>query len=149
MKKITKIEANQKEGSILRVAAYARVSTDEEAQLVSLKTQKAHYEKTIAENNSYTFEGVKKNSSSVKRILTNKKYLGNDIYPKIIDGESFEKAGQILKERAVAMGRVWEKEEETIKVPCKFRYKSEEVLPLDPFERASYKFRLIEVIDDE
>lgn len=93
--------------------------------------------------------GVKKNSSSVKRILTNKKYLGNEIYPKIVDRESFEKAGQMLKERAVAMGRVWEKEEEIIRVPCKFRYKSEEVLPLDPFERASYKYRLIKVIDDE
>ena len=63
--------------------------------------------------------------------------------------ETIEKAGQMLKERAVAMGRVWEKEEEIIRVPCKFRYKSEEVLPLDPFERASYKYRLIEVIDDE
>ena len=93
--------------------------------------------------------GLKKNSSSVKRILTNKKYLGNKIYPKIIDEGSFEKAGQMLKERAVAMGRVWEKEEEIIKVPCKFRYKKEESLPLDPFERASYKYRLIEVIDDE
>ena len=91
--------------------------------------------------------GLKKNSSSVKRILTNKKYLGNEIYPKIIDRE--KKAGKMLKERAVAMGRVWEKEEEIIRVPCKFRYKSEEVLPLDPFERASYKYRLIEVIDNE
>lgn len=93
--------------------------------------------------------GIKKNSSSVKRLLTNKKYLGNDIYPKIIDGESFEKAGQMLKKRAVTMGRVWEKEEETIKVPCKFRYKSEEVLPIDPFERASHQYNLIEVIDYE
>ena len=93
--------------------------------------------------------GIKKNSSSVKRLLTNKKYLGNDIYPKIIDEESFKKAGQILNERAVVMGRVWEKEEETIKVPCKFRYKSEEVLPIDPFERASHQYNLIEVIDYE
>ena len=93
--------------------------------------------------------GLNKNNSSVKKILTNENYLGNDIYPKIIDSESFEKAGQMLKERAVAMGRVWEKEEEIIKVPCKFRYKKEETLPLDPFERASYKYRLIEVIDDE
>lgn len=93
--------------------------------------------------------GLKKNSSSVKRILTNKKYLGNEIYPKIIDRESFVKAGQMLKERAVAMGRVWEKEEEIIRVPCKFRYKEEETLPIDPFERASYKYRLIEVMDDE
>lgn len=93
--------------------------------------------------------GLKKNSSSVKRILTNKKYLGNEIYPKIIDGESFEKAGQMLKKRAVAMGRVWEKEEEIIKVPCKFRYKEEGILPLAPFERASHQYNLIEVIDDE
>ena len=93
--------------------------------------------------------GLKKNSSSVKRMLTNEKYLGNDIYPKIIDRESFEKAGQMLKERAVDMGRVWEKEEEIIKVPCKFRYKSEEVLPIDPLERASHQYNLIEVIDDE
>lgn len=93
--------------------------------------------------------GLKKNSSSVKKILTNEKYLGNEIYPKIIDGESFEKAGQMLKERAVAMGRVWEKEEKIIKVPCKFRYKSEEVLPIDPFERASHQYNLIEVIDYE
>ena len=55
----------------------------------------------------------------------------------------------MLKERAVAMGRVWEKEEEIIKVPCKFRYKEEGVQPLDPFERASHKYNLIEVIDDE
>ena len=93
--------------------------------------------------------GLQKNNSSVKRILTNKKYLGNEIYPKIIDRESFEKAGQMLKERAVAMGRVWEKEEEIIRVPCKFRYKEEGILPLDPFERASFKYGLIEVIDDE
>ncbi|WP_148466145.1 recombinase family protein [Peptoniphilus harei] len=98
---------------------------------------------------SANLAGLKKNSSSVKRMLTNEKYLGNDIYPKIIDRESFEKAGQMLKERAVAMGRVWEKEEETIKVPCKFRYREEGVLPLDPFERASHQYNLIEVIDDE
>ena len=82
---------------------------------------------------------MEKNSSSVKRILTNEKYLGNEIYPKIIDRESFEKAGQMLKERAVAMGRVWENEEEIIKGPCKFRYREEGVLPLAPFERASFK----------
>ena len=98
---------------------------------------------------SANLAGLKKNSSSVKRILTNKKYLGNEIYPKIIDGESFEKAGQMLKERAVTMGRVWEKEEEIIKVPCMFRYKEEGVLPIDPLERASHQYNLIEVIDDE
>ena len=86
-------------------------------------------------------------AENIRKIFKN--YLAGNALIKIIDEESFEKAGQMLKERAVAMGRVWEKEEEIIRVPCKFRYKSEEVLPLDPFERASYKYRLIEVIDDE
>ncbi|MDO5047453.1 MAG: recombinase family protein [Anaerococcus sp.] len=58
MKKITKIEADKKAEAKLRVAAYARVSTDEDAQLVSLKTQKAHYEKVISENDNYVFVGL-------------------------------------------------------------------------------------------
>lgn len=47
MKKITKIEANKTDAFIkpkLRVAAYCRVSTDRDEQLVSLEAQKAHYE---------------------------------------------------------------------------------------------------------
>ena len=50
--------------------------------------------------------GLRKNNSSVKRIITNKKYLGNENYPKIIDKESFDTAGQMIKDRAVALGRV-------------------------------------------
>lgn len=93
--------------------------------------------------------GLKKNNSSVKRILTNKKYLGNENYPKIIDKKSFDMAGQMLKDRAIALGRVREKEEEKIAVSVKFLYDKEEVLPLDPFERASYQYSRIKVIDDE
>ena len=55
----------------------------------------------------------------------------------------------MLKERAVVMGRVWEKEEKIIRVLWKFRYREEGALPLDPFERASCQYNLIEVIDDE
>lgn len=93
--------------------------------------------------------GLRKNNSSVKRILTNTKYLGNEYYPKIIDKDSFEMAGQMLKDRAVALGRVWEKEEEKTSIPVKFLYDKEEVLPIDPFDRASYQYSRIKVIDDE
>ncbi|MDO5018818.1 MAG: recombinase family protein [Lagierella massiliensis] len=58
MKKITKIDAVQSEESLLRVAAYVRVSTDSEDQLLSFKTQKAHYEKVISENENYLFSGI-------------------------------------------------------------------------------------------
>ena len=43
MKRITKIDAAAKETKKLRVAAYARVSTDSADQLVSLEAQKEHY----------------------------------------------------------------------------------------------------------
>ena len=48
MKRITKIEAADT-GAVrkLRVAAYARVSTDSEEQLISLDAQKNHYEVLI------------------------------------------------------------------------------------------------------
>ena len=45
MKRVTKIAAAPTAVSKLRVAAYCRVSTDSDAQLESLDTQKDHYER--------------------------------------------------------------------------------------------------------
>lgn len=61
MKKITRIEAT--DGSVrpekkLRVAAYARVSTDSREQLVSLEAQKKHYENYIKSNPKWTYVGL-------------------------------------------------------------------------------------------
>ena len=51
MTKITKIEAIKVNTTKkIRVAAYARVSTDSDEQLLSLETQKAHYENYIKAN---------------------------------------------------------------------------------------------------
>lgn len=61
MKKITKIVKDSKDTVIkdkLRVAAYCRVSTDSEEQLVSLETQKLHYESYIKSNPNWGFAGI-------------------------------------------------------------------------------------------
>ena len=64
VKKITKIEANpaltsrKNEYRKLRVAAYCRVSTDEEDQMNSLDTQVKYYTAKIAENPSWTMAGI-------------------------------------------------------------------------------------------
>lgn len=52
MKRITKIEENRSldKKKKLQVAAYCRVSTASEEQLVSLAAQKAHYENYIRSN---------------------------------------------------------------------------------------------------
>lgn len=60
MKRITKIEENKSLGrkKKLRVAAYCRVSTASDEQLVSLAVQKAHYENYIKSNDEWEFAGL-------------------------------------------------------------------------------------------
>ena len=60
MKCITRIAEN-KALSVkkkIRVAAYCRVSTASDEQLISLDTQKAHYEEYIKSNNEWEYAGV-------------------------------------------------------------------------------------------
>lgn len=61
MKKITKIDKIQHpkaDKKKLRVAAYCRVSTDSDAQLESLETQKTHYESCISTRDDWEFAGL-------------------------------------------------------------------------------------------
>lgn len=60
MKAITKIEPSEVRGiqRKRRVAAYCRVSTDVDNQLVSLDTQKSHYEEYISANLDWKFAGL-------------------------------------------------------------------------------------------
>ncbi len=61
---VTKIEANpllckaKNENTILRVAAYCRVSTDSEDQLESYKAQVAYYTDAIAKNPRWRFVDI-------------------------------------------------------------------------------------------
>ena len=59
MKRITRIEPS-KSTSVkkLRVAAYARVSTDSDEQAVSLEAQKLHYERYIRSRKDWEFAGL-------------------------------------------------------------------------------------------
>lgn len=61
MKKVTKIDKVQSitgKNQKLRVAAYCRVSTSNDAQLESLETQKAHYESYITSRDDWQFAGL-------------------------------------------------------------------------------------------
>lgn len=61
MKKVTKIDkiqSSQAAKKKLRVAAYCRVSTDSDAQLESLETQKTHYENYIKSRKDWEFAGL-------------------------------------------------------------------------------------------
>lgn len=59
MKRITKIEVTEiNKKKKLRVAAYARVSTDSDKQLASLKSQKTHYERYIKARSDWEYAGL-------------------------------------------------------------------------------------------
>ncbi len=61
MKKVTKIDKIQPSKVAkkkLRIAAYCRVSTDSDAQLESLETQKTHYEHYINSRDDWEFAGL-------------------------------------------------------------------------------------------
>ena len=58
MKRITKIEAAAGKKKKLRVAAYARVSTNSDEQLISLTTQKNHYERYIKSRKDWEYAGL-------------------------------------------------------------------------------------------
>lgn len=61
---VTKIDANpilakqNDENSLLRVAAYCRVSTDEESQQSSYELQVQHYTEYINKHDNWTLVGV-------------------------------------------------------------------------------------------
>ncbi len=60
MKRITKIGVNETLGQKkkLKVAAYCRVSTASDEQLISLEAQKAHYESYIRSNDEWEYVGL-------------------------------------------------------------------------------------------
>ena len=57
MPRITKIES-KKEKKKLRVAAYCRVSTSQDAQMESLEAQKEHYDQVIKSNEDWVYVGL-------------------------------------------------------------------------------------------
>lgn len=89
--------------------------------------------------------GFKMNHATVKRMLSNKKYLGTDYYPQIIDEETIERFQEELTRRAGNLGRLDRKcKERNITISTSFRFKPAELTFADPFEQAEYIYSLIE-----
>ena len=89
--------------------------------------------------------GFKMNHATVKRMLSNKKYLGTDYYPQIIDEETIERFQEELTRRAGNLGRLDRKcNERNITIPTSFGFKPAELTFADPFEQAEYIYSLIE-----
>lgn len=90
--------------------------------------------------------GIEKTHSSMGLILKNRCYLGNEIYPAIIDKSIFDEAEEIRSKRAKDLGRIVELAAFTSPSPIeRFKMrKTEDKLPDDPVMRAEYLYSLIE-----
>ena len=89
--------------------------------------------------------GLKLYHGSAGRMLRNKKYLGDDYYPAIIDKEIFDKAEEIRMSRAKALGRVWELEgKKDILFPTSFTIPAVKKVNRYTYRQAAYAYSLIE-----
>lgn len=81
----------------------------------------------------------------VKKILQNKRYLGDKYYPAIIDQETFDRAEAERIKRQRRLGRVFaDKPVEECKPAIKFTMPKAGKIFIDPFKQAEYIYSLIE-----
>lgn len=95
--------------------------------------------------NSAKDAGIDALHSSVSRMLLNKRYLGDDYYPQLIDNETYDRVVEEKKKRASALGRTDRvKPKEKVEIPQKFKMQKPTQKLSDPFANASYLYSLIE-----
>ncbi len=90
--------------------------------------------------------GFSMNHGSVKSMLQNRHYLGDEYYPAIIDRESYDAAETERQRRSKALGRD-NRPKKKLKprhVPVRFTLGTCEKKLEDPYEQAAYMYSLIE-----
>ena len=121
-----------------------RAAIDEE-QVTQLKIIYTSYLDGKGLVESAKAAGIDSCHGSVGRMLDNKKYLGTDYYPQLIDAGTFAKVQEERKRRATALGRtdlIKEKEEEPL--PYVFHFNMPKKEFKDPYAQAAYIYSLIE-----
>lgn len=91
--------------------------------------------------------GLRMNHGSVKRLLQNRHYLGDEFYPAIIDKELFDAAEQERRRRSTRLGRdnIKKTFSDQIQIPKEFTMGKAKNMIAEPFAHAEYLYSLIEV----
>ena len=105
MPRITKIES-KKEKKKLRVAAYCRVSTSQDAQMESLEAQKEHYDQVIKSNEDWVYVGLYYQKTFTDNNLVRHKNHGDcdqyhhqGTHEAIVSEEQFNRVQDIMSQR--------------------------------------------------
>lgn len=88
---------------------------------------------------------IKAFHAGIGRMLQNRRYLGDEYYPAIIDPDTFEAAIAERIRRAEKLGRIHEpKQKPEVVYPTVFRICEGKERFDDPFQQAEYAYSLIE-----
>lgn len=89
--------------------------------------------------------GLKLYHTGAKKMMQNRRYLGDDYYPAIIDREIFDAVEVERVKRQVKLGRVFdEKPTKMSKLATGFKMPKVQRKYKDPFKQAEYIYSLIE-----
>ena len=90
--------------------------------------------------------GQSRTHASVKRMLQNPHYLGDDFYPALIDKETFDafEAERIRREKVLGRDDRQKKAPDTLPAPTTFQMRKKARVFNDPYRQAEYVYSLIE-----
>ena len=117
-----------------------------EEEAAQLRTMYEGYLSGLSMIEAAAKAGQTRTHASVKRMLQNSHYLGDEFYPAIIDRETFDAFETERRRREKALGRDErpKKPEEAIPAPMSFRIGKAVQSFSDPYRQAEYLYSLIE-----
>lgn len=90
---------------------------------------------------------IDKPHGSLGRLLKNKVYLGNSVYPMLISQETFQRVQEERQERSKRLGRNFELAKNQRIIVNTFNWCGEATDVQNPIERAENIYQLIEVVE--
>lgn len=97
--------------------------------------------------NAGKIAGIDKLHGPLGRLLKNKVYVGNEIYPRVIEPETFNKVQEERQRRSNQLGRNFDLSEDKLIIPNAFKWRKEKIDAAEPFKMAEQFYQLIEVIE--
>lgn len=118
----------------------------DEADAQQVKLIFRSYLDGLSMRNAAKSAGLTLTHGSVKHILCNRHYIGDEFYPAIIDRETFDAAESERQRREKVLGRdsLPKKKPETRTPPVGFRMIKATQAFAEPYRRAEYLYSLIE-----
>ena len=117
-----------------------------EMEAARLTTLYSSYLLGLSRESAAEVAGIKANRTEVKRMLQNVHYLGDDVYPRIIEDDIFNAVQAERQRREKALGRdnIPPKEKPTPVIYTEFRMKKQTQKFTDPIAQAEYAYGRIE-----